>query len=99
MAKENRQRLSPSDPNSFARPGKYYSAKLMVIFGVECSEFFFMAEGFCFVEEAKVTHMDLNWTVDFVSQKLKGSVTLTVERVDPEAAYLVSSRCLTFLTF
>jgi len=59
MAKENRQRLSPSDPNSFARP-----------------------------EEAKVTHMDLNWTVDFVSQKLKGSVTLTVERVDPEAAYL-----------
>ena len=57
--------------------------------------FCFTIDGFCFVEEAKVTHMDLNWTVDFVSQKLMGSVTLIVERVDPEAAYLVSPRFFT----
>ena len=46
--------------------------------------------GFYFAEEAKVTHMDLDWIVDFSSQKLRGSVTLTVDRVDPGATHLVS---------
>ena len=53
------QRLSPSDPNSYALP-----------------------------EEAKVTDMDLRWTVDFKNQRLKGSVILTVQKADPAATHL-----------
>jgi len=53
------QRLSPSDPNSYALP-----------------------------EEAKVTDMDLRWTVDFKNQRLKGSVILTVQKADATATHL-----------
>ena len=39
-------------------------------------------------EEAKVNHMDLKWTVDFENQRIKGSIILSVQKVDPSASVL-----------
>ena len=41
------------------------------------------------VDQFRVTHVDLNLDVDFDARVLRGSATLTVHRIDPDALHLV----------
>ncbi len=41
------------------------------------------------VDQFRVTHVDLNLDVDFDARVLRGSATLTVRRIDPDALHLV----------
>lgn len=77
------ERLSPGDPNSFSRPGidvKYlsYPTILNDILLIHLSQ-----------DEVKVNHMDLALSVNFQDKTLSGHVTLSVEKVKPEAKVLV----------
>ena len=55
---------------------------------------------YCFLDQVKVTDMNLDLLVDFEQQRLVGSVVLTVEKVDATATHLVSDddNCYTYLT-
>lgn len=44
---------------------------------------------FANVDDARVTHIHLDWNIDFDRQNLEGSATLTVEKVNPEATSVV----------
>lgn len=52
-------------------------------------------------DEVKVTHMDLEWDVDFQTKTIAGQVTLSVEKVNTEASSLVhfSIPCLVVMCF
>ena len=74
------KRLSPADPNSYARPGMTFYV------------LFFRQKPYKFIlvsDIAKVTHIHLALDVDFDKKILAGSATLSVEKVDSTATQVV----------
>ena len=74
------KRLSPADPNSYARPGTTFYV------------LFFRQKPYKFIlvsDIAKVIHIHLALDVDFDKKILAGSATLSVEKVDSTATQVV----------
>ena len=80
------KRLSPADPNSYARPGMYY---FFMIYFLRHKAGGIRTNLFLVSDIAKVTHIHWAVHVDFNRKILVGSVILAVEKVDPTATQVI----------